>query len=216
MKDPDREEIRIDWLVPPWGAKVPTPVDHYVAPTMRNEAADGRLARANELKAEQAEKLDPARLAIVERLYEAHMANIAQQSEARLTRQALDAPLPDNVDLAAVAARAREREDVDRYLAVLVERSARSGQALSDAISEVRSDLWTASESEGGVVQRLRSERRRVAETIAELEEQAGQIELLIMGVTSRLNAWNWPADKPAEAPSQSEPAKRKRLFGGS
>jgi len=215
MKGLDREEIRIDWLVPPWGAKPPTPIDHPVMPTMRHEAAEARQHTANDMKQEQAAQLDPARLAQIERLYEVHQENMQEQNKARRARQALDAPLPATADLQAVAARAREREDVDRYLAVLVERSTRSGQTLSDALGEIRGDLWLASEAEGGVVRRLRAERRQIAETIADLEKKDGQLEMLILDVTSKLKAWNWPQDKPAEALAQSEPLKRKRLFGG-
>jgi len=216
MRDVDREEIRIDYLVPPWGAKEKR--KGWSPPTWPvNEAAASRHAASAELKAEQAAQLDPVRLAEIARLYDAHAVNMAQQNEAHAARQALAAPLPDTADLAAVAARAREREDVERYLAVLAARCAQSGLAFSDAVGEVRGDLWVASEADGGVVRRLRAERRQIAKTIADLEQRDGQLEMLIMDVTGKLKAWNWPADAPTEAPvaEQPAPARRKRLFGG-
>ena len=194
-------------LLSPFVPKVPTDVNHPVSPMIVDEGAVARQKSAAALVAQQAARLDPRLLARIEALSAQHTTNIQARRAAQEERVEAARPLPDDADLASVAARAHLIADLDRYIGVLEARVAESGRAFTDAVAEVRSDLYYVAESAGGVLRQIRDSERQTQTHIADLEQQAGELALLRMGVESGLKAW-----KPDAPPV--EPAPKKRRLG--
>jgi len=172
---------------------------------------------AAELVKAQTACLDPILLARSDALYTTHQANIQARRVAQDERQAANAPLPLDADLETVTARAHRRDDLDRFLAVLESRVAESGRAFSEAITEVRNDLYIAGETAGGVLRTLRNQQRETEAQAAELEQRAGALELLRGQTESAIRSWNWPQNAPVVEPEavRNEPTpKKKRMFG--
>jgi hypothetical protein len=194
---------------PPWGVRPPWDVNHPIDPPRVNEAVEARKTSAAALVETEVARLGEKRISSIVALAQAHAQNIRAAREAQAERQAAETPLPADADLASVAARAHLMSDLDRYLAVLDARVALSGRTFTEATAEVRSDLYVAAESAGGVLRQIRAAERQTRDTIADLEKQAGELALLRMGVESGLKAWK-PQDVPPVAPSSP----RKKRFG--
>lgn len=202
---------------PPWGVKPPTDPNHPIDAPRVDEVAETRKASAAELVKAQTACLDPILLARIDALYTTHQANIRARRAAQDERQAASSPLPADADLETVTARAHRRDDLDRYLGILDGRVAESGRAFSEAIAEVRTDLYVAGETAGGVLRTLRNQERQTRTQIADLERQARDFELLRGSVESGLKAWNWPDNAPPVVEPEAvivEPPPRRKRFG--